>query len=77
MSWWYKIKLWFNNAMTFVYVFFAVFIFLTVIAVGLAFVQTLSDHLVDQHKKNEKYERMQYVKDSLEVESLKQKLKKP
>jgi len=74
MSWWYKLKLWFTNLLTFVYVFVAVLAFLTVIAVGLAFVSALSEHLVDEHKKNEKYERMQYLKDSLEVESLKHKL---
>lgn len=76
MSWWYKLKLWFNNAMTFVYTFVVVFIFLTVGAVGFAFVNAIADHLVDEHEKSEKYNRMQYVKDSLEVESLKQNLKK-
>jgi len=58
--------------------FFGIFIMLlsalAFVVGGIAFVNDIENHIIESSEKSKKYERMQFVKDSLTVEALKRKL---
>jgi len=58
----------------YVQVFIVVIAALTFIVGAVSFATAISDHIEESNRRDKKYDRMQYVKDSLTVEALKRKL---